>query len=75
LKFLEAEFTLGSKGFPAELSIDSAVSLLVDLETARQERSVLLSKEPKTMGEGRKRSLAKNTKLDFMSFKTNSYKA
>jgi hypothetical protein len=52
-----------------------AMSLLVNLETARQERSMLLSEEPKSTGEGRKRSLAKKTKLDFMSFKTNSYKA
>jgi hypothetical protein len=53
LKLLEADFGLGSKGFPAELLIDSAVSLLVNLETAQQERSVLLSDKPKTMGEGK----------------------
>jgi hypothetical protein len=50
LKFLEAEFLLGGKGFLSELLIDSAVSLLVDLETAQQERSMLLSDEPKATG-------------------------
>jgi hypothetical protein len=55
LEFLEAEFPLRSKGPPAELSINGAVSSLANLETAQQERSVLLSDEPKTTGEGKKK--------------------
>jgi hypothetical protein len=55
LEFLEAEFPLRSKGLPKELSIDSAMSSLANLETAQQERSVLLSNEPKTTREGKKK--------------------
>jgi hypothetical protein len=51
---------------PVKLSIDSAVSLLLNLEAAQQGRSVLFSDEQKLLFEGRKKGFAKNTKLDFM---------
>jgi hypothetical protein len=51
---------------PVELSINSAVSLLSNLEAARQGRSVLFSDEQKLPFEGGKKGFAKNTKLDFM---------
>jgi hypothetical protein len=40
---------------PVELSIDSAISLLLNLEAARQGRSMLFSDEQKLLFEGRKR--------------------
>ncbi len=43
-----------------------AVSLLFNLEAARQGRSVLFSDEQKLLFEGGKKGFAKNTKLDFM---------
>ncbi len=43
-----------------------AVSLLLNLEVARQGRSMLFSDEKKLLFEGRKKGFAKNTKLDFM---------
>jgi hypothetical protein len=51
---------------PVELSIDSAVSLLLNLEAARQGSSVLFSDEQTLLFKGREKGLAKNTKLDFM---------
>jgi hypothetical protein len=51
---------------PVELSIDSAVSLLLNLEAARQGRSMLISDEQKLLCKGGKKGFAKNTKLDFM---------
>jgi hypothetical protein len=51
---------------PVELLIDSAVSLLLNLEVARQGRSVLFSDEQKLPFEGGKKGFAKNTKLDSM---------
>ena len=51
---------------PVELSIDSAVSLLLNLEAAQQGRSVLFLDEQKLLFEGGKKGFAKNTKLDFM---------
>jgi hypothetical protein len=51
---------------PVELSIDSAVSLLLNLEAARQGRSVLFSDEQKSLFKGGKEGFVKNTKLDFM---------
>jgi hypothetical protein len=70
LEFIEAEFPLGSKGFPAELSIDSAVSLLINLETAQQERSALLSDEPKTMGEGKEKGVYVEYQIGFYELLT-----
>ncbi len=52
-----------------------AVSLLDNLETARQWRSVLLSVNQKLLVKERKKGFAKNTKINFMSFKTDSCKA
>jgi hypothetical protein len=51
---------------PVELSIDSAVSLLLNLEAARQGRSVLFSDEQKLLFKGGEKGFFKNTKLDFM---------
>jgi hypothetical protein len=60
-----AEFPLGGKGFLAELLIDSAVSILVDLETARQERSVLLSDNQKTKGERKEKGVCVEYQIGF----------
>jgi hypothetical protein len=65
LEFLEAEFPLGGNGFPAELSIDGAVSLLVDLETTQQERSVLFSDKPKTTGEQKEKGVCVEYQIGF----------
>jgi hypothetical protein len=43
---------------PVELLIDSAVSLLLNLEAARQGRSVLFSDEQKLLFKGRKKGFA-----------------
>jgi hypothetical protein len=43
-----------------------AVSLLLNLEAARQGRSMLFSDEQKLLFEGGKKGFVKNTKLDFM---------
>ena len=56
---------------PVELSIDSAVSLVLNLEIAQQGRSVLFSDEQKLLFEGGKKGFVKNTKLDFMRRKLN----
>jgi hypothetical protein len=56
---------------PEELSIDSAVSLLLNLEAARYGRSVLFSDEQKLLFEGGKKGFVKNTELDFMRHKLN----
>jgi hypothetical protein len=45
--------------------IDSAVSLLLNLEAARQGRSMWFSDEQKLLFEGGKKGFVKNTKLDF----------
>jgi hypothetical protein len=66
LKSGDAEFPLGGKGPPVELSIDSAISLLLNLEAARQGRSMLFSDEQKLLFEGGKKGFVKNTKLDFV---------
>ncbi len=42
-----------------------AVSLLLNLEAARQGRSMLFSDEQKLLFEGGKKGFVKNTKLDF----------
>ncbi len=70
MKFLEAEFPLGGKGFLSELLIDSAMSLLVDLETAQQERSMLLSDEPKTMGERKEKGVCIEYQIGFYELLT-----
>jgi hypothetical protein len=55
------------QGLPSvELSIDSAVSLLLNLEAARQGRSVLFSGEQKLLFKGWKKGVVMNTILDFM---------
>jgi hypothetical protein len=51
---------------PVELSIDSVVSLLPNLEAGRRGRSVLFSDKQKLLFKGGKKGFAKNTKLDFM---------
>jgi hypothetical protein len=51
---------------PAALSIDSAVSLLLNLEAAQQGRSMLFSDEQKLLFEGGKKGFVENTKLDVM---------
>jgi hypothetical protein len=51
-------FPLEARVTPIELSIDSAVSLLLNLEAARQGRSVLFSDEQKPLFEGRKKGFA-----------------
>jgi hypothetical protein len=48
-----------------------AVSPLLNLEAARQGRSVLFSDEQKLLFEGGKKGFVKNTKLDFMRRKLN----
>jgi hypothetical protein len=70
LKFLEAEFSLGSKGFPAELLIDSVVSILVDLETAQQGRSMLLADKPKTTGEQKEKGVCVEYQIGFYEMLT-----
>jgi hypothetical protein len=45
--------------------IDSAVSLLLNLEAAQQRRSMLFSDEQKLLFEGGKKGFVKNTTLDF----------
>jgi hypothetical protein len=52
---------------PVELLIDSAVSHLINLEIARQGRSMLLLDEQKLLLKERKKGFAENAKLDFMS--------
>jgi hypothetical protein len=44
-----------------------AVSLLLNLEAARQGKSVLFSDEQKLLFKGGKKGYVMNTKLDFMS--------
>jgi hypothetical protein len=51
---------------PVELSIDSAVSLLLNLEVAQQGRSMLFSDEQKLLLKDGKKGFIMNTKLDFM---------
>jgi hypothetical protein len=51
---------------PVELSIDSAISLLLNQGAARQGRSALFSDEKKLLFEGWKKGFVMNTKLDFM---------
>jgi hypothetical protein len=46
--------------------MDSAMSLLLNLEAGRQGRSVLFSDEQKLPFKGGKKGFAKNTKLNFM---------
>jgi hypothetical protein len=55
------------QGSPSvELSIDSALSLLINLEAIQQGRSMLFSGEQMLLFEGLKRGFVKNAKLDFM---------
>jgi hypothetical protein len=55
------------QGSPSvELSIKSAVSLLLNLGAAGQGRSMLFSDEQKLLFKGWKKGFVKNTKLDFM---------
>jgi hypothetical protein len=55
------------QGSPSvELSIDSVVSLLLNLGAAQQGRCVLFSDEQKLLLEGWKKGFVMNTKLDFM---------
>jgi hypothetical protein len=49
-----------------ELLMDSAISLLLNLEAAQQGRSMLFSNEQKLLFEGLKKGVVLNTKLDFM---------
>ncbi len=58
LKIWRQSFPLEARVTPVELSIDSAISLLINLETAQQGRSVLLSDEQRLLFEGRKRGFA-----------------
>ncbi len=48
-----------------ELSVDSALSLLITLEAAQQGRSVLFSDEQKLLFQGWKKRFVKTAKLDF----------
>jgi hypothetical protein len=66
LKLEMQSFPWEARVTPVELSIDSAVSLLLNLEAARQGRSVLFSDEQQLLFKGDKMGFAKNTKLDFM---------
>jgi hypothetical protein len=66
LKIGDAEIPLGGKGCPVELSIDSAISLLLNLGAAQQGKSVLFSDEQKLLFEGWKKGFVMNYKLDFM---------
>jgi hypothetical protein len=50
---------------PVELSIDIAVSHLLNLEAAQQGRSMLFSDEQKLLFEGGKKGFVMKTKLDF----------
>jgi hypothetical protein len=47
-------------------SHEAALSLLFNLGSARQERSMLFSDEQKLLFKGWKKGFVKNTKLDFM---------
>jgi hypothetical protein len=68
LKIGDVEFPLGGKGHSpsVELSIDSAVSLLLNQGAAQQGRSVLFSDEQKLLFKGWKKGFVMNTKLVFM---------
>jgi hypothetical protein len=46
--------------------MDSATSLLLNLEAAQRERSMLFSDDQKFLFKGGKKGFVKNTKLDFM---------
>jgi hypothetical protein len=52
-------------------SLSPVVSLLLNLEAARQGRSVLFSDEQKLLFKGGKKGFVMNTKLDFMSCQLN----
>ncbi len=56
----------GASCSPLTGEINAAVSLLLNLEAARQGRSVLFLDESKLLFKGGKKGFAKNTKLDFM---------
>ncbi len=59
---MEVEFPLEARVTPVELLIDSALSPLITLETARQERSVLLSGDKRLLRESWKRVLLSKPK-------------
>jgi hypothetical protein len=56
--FGDVEFPQEERVTPVELSIDSAVSLLLNLEAAQPGRSVLFSDEQRLLFEGRKKGFA-----------------
>jgi hypothetical protein len=60
---------------PEESQGTTAVSLLINLETAQQGRSVLLSDEQRLLFKGRKKGVCLEYQMDFMSIKTDSCKA
>ncbi len=73
--FSEAEFPLDARVAPVEVSYDSAVCPLITLETARQNRSMLLLNEKNVTIQKFKKFFVKCTKQIFMSIKNESYYA
>ncbi len=68
LEILERQsFPEEARVTPVELLVDSAISLLINLETAQQGRSVLLSDEQKLLVKEGKRGLLRTPKWVFMS--------
>jgi hypothetical protein len=64
--FGDVEFPLEARVTLVGLSIESAVGLLLNLETAGQGRSVLLSDEQNLLLTETKKGFVENTKTDFM---------
>ena len=64
--FGDVEFPQEARVTPVELSINSAVSLLLNLGATQQERSVRFLDEQKLQFKGSKKGFVKNTNLGFM---------
>ncbi len=73
--FLEANFPLDARVAPVEVLYNSALSPLITLETAQQEKSVLLLSEKRLLFEGWKKVLLSLPKRIFMSIRNFFYKA
>ncbi len=70
LEILRQSFPQEARVTPVELSIDSAIGLLPNLETAQQERSVLLLDEQNLLVKEEKEGCAQSTKMDFYELLT-----
>jgi hypothetical protein len=64
-------FPWEARVIPVELLINSAISLLINLETARQGRSMLLSDEQRLLFEGRKKGVCLEYQIGFYELLTN----